>query len=70
MGDLRKSVLNRGHSRCKGPEVGECLTCSRNGREVRGLEGVSVSTCPEMVCMKGKNKAGLGRQGGRDGEGE
>ena len=42
---LGKSVPDRGHSKCKGPEVGGCLACSKNGRRL-GLEGVSVGRCP------------------------
>lgn len=44
--DLGKGgVLGRGQSKCKGPEVGVCLACSRNDSGVHGLEGGNVGTC-------------------------
>lgn len=62
MKGLGKSVRSRGHSKCKGPEVGECLACPRNGTEVHGPEGVSAGICPGKTCMKGRNKADLGTE--------
>lgn len=54
MEDLGKSVLSRGHSKCKGPEVGECLACSRTGTEVHGPEGVSAGICPGNDLHEGE----------------
>lgn len=54
MEGLGKSVRSRGHSQCKGSEVGECLACSRNGMEGHGPEGVSTGICPGNDLHEGQ----------------
>ena len=44
--ELQEDVLGRGQRGCKGPEVGVCLACSRNGSRVRSLVGGHGGTCP------------------------
>lgn len=56
-----KSILNRGNSECKGPEVQVCLECERKSKEasVTGPQWLRRKNRPEG--LRGGNNGGLWR---------